>query len=124
MIRFIDFTAPVHDAQGQVRAVLGAHAHWDWAEDVIQVLRPAQAAQQGLDIFIVNRRGQIIYPDGDGLSAASAWTRSRTGSTAFSGRWRGARAWPCALRDPTRPSAPLRGDALRLEQILINLVGN
>ena len=124
MIRFIDFTAPVHDAQGQVRAVLGAQAHWDWAEDVIQVLRPAQAAQQGLDIFIVNRRGQIIYPDGDGLSAASAWTRSRTGSTAFSGRWRGARAWPCALRDPTRPSAPLRGDALRLEQILINLVGN
>jgi diguanylate cyclase (GGDEF)-like protein len=69
-IRFIDFTAPVHDAQGQVRAVLGAHAHWDWAEDVIQVLRPAQAAQQGLDIFIVNRRGQIIYPEGDGLPAA------------------------------------------------------
>ena len=69
-MRFIDFTAPVQDAQGQVRGVLGAHAHWDWAEDVIQVLRPAQAAQQGLDIFIVNRRGQIIYPEGDGLPAA------------------------------------------------------
>ena len=66
MIRFIDFAAPVRDDQGQLRGVLGAHAHWDWANTVIQVLQPAQAAAEGLEIFIVNHQGQIIYPDDSG----------------------------------------------------------
>jgi len=69
VIRFIDFAAPVQDDQGQVRGILAAHVYWDWAEDVIKVLRPAQAAQKRLEVFIVNGQGRIIYPEGAGLPA-------------------------------------------------------
>ena len=67
-LRFIDFVSPVRDAQGQVRGVLGAHAHWDWARAVMRVLRPLQT-QTGLEIFIVNRQGAVIYPDAAGTPA-------------------------------------------------------
>ena len=67
-IRFIDFTAPVRDAQGELRGVLGAHAHWDWAAAVIQVLTPHQAS--GVEILLVNRQGQVIYPETAGTPTA------------------------------------------------------
>ena len=68
-IRFIDFASPVHDAQGQVRGVLAAHAHWDWAGEVMRLLSPLQATQTGLELFIVNREGRILYPEAAGTPA-------------------------------------------------------
>jgi diguanylate cyclase len=63
-MRFIDFAAPVYDDQGRLRGVLGAHAEWRWATDVINVMMPRNAASTRLEIFIVNRDGAIIYPEG------------------------------------------------------------
>ena len=59
----IDFAAPLMDANGKVRGVLGTHADWDWAADVIKVLKPANAAQSRLEILIVNRENRVIHPE-------------------------------------------------------------
>ncbi|PKO86636.1 MAG: GGDEF domain-containing protein, partial [Betaproteobacteria bacterium HGW-Betaproteobacteria-12] len=61
--RFIDFAAPVIDSRGQVRGVVAAHAHWDWAGAVISALRPDDAAANRLEILIVNGKGQVIFPE-------------------------------------------------------------
>ena len=68
LVRFIDFAAPILDAQGNPRGVLAAHAYWRWAGDVAQVMVPQSAAEQGLEVFIVNGAKQIIYPEGDAES--------------------------------------------------------
>lgn len=62
-IRFIDFSMPVRDAAGQVRGVLGAHAHWRWATEVVSATAPASALANGVEFFIINRERQIIYPE-------------------------------------------------------------
>ncbi len=62
-MRFIDFSAPVFDAQGALKGVLGAHIHWRWAAEVMRVVMPANREEIGLDMFIVNRVNQIIYPE-------------------------------------------------------------
>lgn len=61
-VRFIDIASPVLDAQGRVRAVLASHAHWRWAGEVLQVVRPGNADALGLEMFIVNQRNEVIYP--------------------------------------------------------------
>lgn len=62
-IRFIDFASPVHDSSGQVRGVLGAHAHWRWATEVVRAIAPANAKADGIDIFIVAQDNKVIYPE-------------------------------------------------------------
>ena len=62
-IRFIDFASPVLDSKGRVRAVLASHAHWRWAGDTLQVVNPQNADKLGLEIFIVNQRNELIYPE-------------------------------------------------------------
>lgn len=62
-IRFIDFAAPVYDDAGVLRGVLAAHAHWHWAGEMLQVVRPRNAEELGLDLFIVNRNNEVIYPE-------------------------------------------------------------
>lgn len=69
-LRFIDFAAPVFDSSGQLRGVLGAHAHWRWAGDVLAVVMPKRAQALGLDFFIVNKDNKIIYPDRKEVPAA------------------------------------------------------
>lgn len=62
-LRFIDFASPVLDRAGKVRAVLASHAHWNWAGDMLQVVKPSNAAEMALDMFIVNRRNEVIFPE-------------------------------------------------------------
>ncbi|PMY44289.1 GGDEF domain-containing protein, partial [Pseudomonas sp. GW456-L12] len=35
-LRFIDFAAPIRNADGQVIGVLGAHAHWSWVTHIVE----------------------------------------------------------------------------------------
>lgn len=63
-LRFIDFAAPVCDSNQKVRAVLGAHADWRWASDVVRVMAPQNARETRLEIFVVNAGNRIIFPDG------------------------------------------------------------
>lgn len=75
-IRFIDFTAPVRDAQGQVKGVLASHAHWRWAGEVVGAITPVYASQDGIEIFLVNRSGQVVYPEDEGTPAGIPATLS------------------------------------------------
>lgn len=61
-LRLVDFAAPVFDARGKVRGVVAAHANWAWARAVIESAVPAQASANGVEVLIVNKDGQVIYP--------------------------------------------------------------
>lgn len=61
-LRFVDFASPVRDSQGRLRGVLASHAHWTWAGEVIKAALPRDARQEGIEAFIVNRQGEILYP--------------------------------------------------------------
>ena len=62
-VRFIDFAAPVLGADAQPIGVVAAHAHWAWADAVIKALEPVRENHRAVDIFILNGKQQIIYPD-------------------------------------------------------------
>lgn len=62
-MRFIDFATPIYHAQTkELRGVLAAHADWSWASQVLQSALPEDAAEKGIEVFIVNSKGEILYP--------------------------------------------------------------
>lgn len=61
-LRFVDFAAPILDSHGRPRGVICAHANWAWVDEVVKKVMPSQAGGQGVDVFIVNRSGEVIYP--------------------------------------------------------------
>lgn len=61
-LRFVDFAAPIRDAQGRVRGVLGVHARWRWVTDTLRSVVTLQAEQSGVEVLIVNRQGEVLYP--------------------------------------------------------------
>lgn len=64
VVRFIDFASPVYDDAGNLRGVLAAHAHWQWAGYILRAVVPLNAAEDAIEVFIVSRDDQIIYPEG------------------------------------------------------------
>tara|TARA_B100001105_G_scaffold88429_1_gene70213 strand:+ start:292 stop:2004 length:1713 start_codon:yes stop_codon:yes gene_type:complete len=67
--RFIDFAAPLTDAQGRVVAVVGAHVNWDWGREVISLLRTGDARQMGVRVFVVDAGDQVILGPTDAPDA-------------------------------------------------------
>ena len=65
-LRFVDFAAPLRDAQGRVRGVLCAHANWNWAQQVIEHLYSPDSKDRGVRVFILDRKGQVIHRPRDG----------------------------------------------------------
>lgn len=62
--RFVDFSAPIQSG-GQTIGVLALHGSWDWTQEVMEGLLPENAAQHGLELFIFDHAGHVIYaPDG------------------------------------------------------------
>ncbi|TXI17722.1 MAG: GGDEF domain-containing protein [Roseateles sp.] len=60
--RFVDFAAPIMDAQGNLRGIIGAHAHWRWITGIVEgTLKQRRGA--GLDALIVDREGRVLYPE-------------------------------------------------------------
>ncbi|MFC4433207.1 sensor domain-containing diguanylate cyclase [Cupriavidus respiraculi] len=72
-IRFIDFSAPIRDDEGNVKGVLGAHAHWQWAGALLRTVTPEPTDGHQIDVFILNHKGEVIYPENPpaGLKAPS-----------------------------------------------------
>lgn len=62
-LRFIDFSVRISNPQGQPRAILGAHAHWQWSSDLIKLVTPPDAEQRGVELFIIDKNNQVILPD-------------------------------------------------------------
>lgn len=61
--RFIDFAAPVRDAEGRLRGVVGAHAHWRWVTSLVEGVARRQSPGSGIDALIVDRQGRVLYPE-------------------------------------------------------------
>ena len=55
-LRFVDFSAPITNAAGEVVAVLGSHVNWRWFRMRVQ----ESAKLLELDVYIVNREGTIV----------------------------------------------------------------
>lgn len=62
-LRFIDFAAPIVGLDGRLRGVLAAHAHWQWAGDVLTLATPDDARQAGVEVLVVNHQNQVIHPE-------------------------------------------------------------
>lgn len=61
-LRFIDFAAPILDDQGQLRGVLGAHAHWSWVTETVESIVVNRVGQHGAEVLIADKEGRILYP--------------------------------------------------------------
>lgn len=62
-LRFVDFSAPVV-VGGKVAGVLGVHASWDWADGIVDLVLPPEGRASGLQVFIFDRDGQLIFAQG------------------------------------------------------------
>ncbi|MBV8659639.1 MAG: diguanylate cyclase [Burkholderiales bacterium] len=61
-LRFVDFASPIFDDQGNPRGVLATHALWSWVEETIADFLPARSNELGLQVFIVDRIGNVLSP--------------------------------------------------------------
>lgn len=62
-MRFIDFATPIYDPHTKkLKGVLAAHADWSWASHVLSSSLSENTAQRGIEVFIVNQQGEILYP--------------------------------------------------------------
>ena len=61
-LRFIDFAAPIKGPGGEIRGVLGAHAHWRWVTDTVESVMTADLAESGIELLIADANDNVIYP--------------------------------------------------------------
>ncbi len=61
-LRFVDFAAPIFDAHGKVRGVLGTHAHWRWVDEIIQRHLSATSKTESVEVFITNKDQTVLSP--------------------------------------------------------------
>ena len=64
--RFVDFAAPIAPA-GATLGVLVIHGSWEWADSVAAKLLPEEAEQRHVEVFIFDRKGEMIYAQGGRL---------------------------------------------------------
>lgn len=95
-MRFIDIAVPVSGEDGQLRGVLAAHVHWDWADSVLRVLRPSNAERVGMDILIINGQGDVIYPEDSPLAVPRPSGRP-TSPGFFIDNWSGSTAYVTSM---------------------------
>ncbi|QHJ01463.1 diguanylate cyclase [Xylophilus rhododendri] len=70
-LRFVDFAAPVVVA-GKTIGVLCVHASWEWADQVVKLALPPEARSTGLQVFVFDRDGRVIFAQGQKTSALLA----------------------------------------------------
>ena len=61
--RFIDFAAPIRDAEGVLRGVVGVHVHWRWVTGLVEEVVRRQSPGSGIDVLILDRQGRVLYPE-------------------------------------------------------------
>jgi diguanylate cyclase (GGDEF)-like protein len=86
-LRFIDFAAPIHNADGQVIGVLGAHAHWSWVTRIVESAAFAHKnSMPDIEALIVDHDGKILYPEalmGQQLAATDSKLQNWTAGNGF-----------------------------------------
>ncbi|MEO8491073.1 diguanylate cyclase [Pseudomonas sp.] len=81
-LRFIDFAAPIRDANGNTIGVLGAHAHWNWVTQIVDSAVMQKDTAHDLQALIIDFDGKVLYPETlagqqmqkDSLNSPSGWT--------------------------------------------------
>ena len=76
-LRFIDFAAPIRNAQGETIGVLGAHAHWRWVTQIVDSAVMQKDALPDLEALIVDYDGKVLYPEvsaGENMPTANLGT--------------------------------------------------
>ncbi|MCU1441752.1 MAG: diguanylate cyclase [Rhodoglobus sp.] len=63
--RFVDIALPVHDADGNVLGVLGAHLNWDWARGVIASAE-ANDGDTDTTLTVISKDGTVLLGPGMG----------------------------------------------------------
>ena len=108
--RFVDYAAPVV-SNGQRLGVLGVHASWDWVGEVVDTVLSTQARGSGVEIFIFDREGHVIFaPRGQSQKLAADGVRMPTlpGGGPAVARWHDGEEW---LTAATRlPASRALGD--------------
>ncbi|MCZ7018945.1 hypothetical protein, partial [Salmonella enterica] len=61
--RFIDFAAPIRNAEGETIGVLGAHAHWSWVTQIVNSAVMQKDAIPEVEALIVDFDGRVLYPE-------------------------------------------------------------
>ncbi len=61
-LRFIDFATPIKGTDGEIRGVLGAHAHWHWVTNTVESVMTADLSESGIELLIADRNDNVIYP--------------------------------------------------------------
>ncbi|MCB8821334.1 sensor domain-containing diguanylate cyclase [Microvirga rosea] len=59
-LRFVDFSAPVRDADGKVVGVIGAHLNWAWARERLQILLERKGTFRPDAIWILASDGSML----------------------------------------------------------------
>lgn len=62
-LRFIDFAAPIINADGQVIGVMGAHAHWSWVTQIVDTAVVQKNLAPEVEALIIDRDGKVLYPE-------------------------------------------------------------
>jgi diguanylate cyclase (GGDEF)-like protein len=110
-LRFIDFAAPIHNADGQVIGVLGAHAHWSWVTRMVESAAFAHKhSAPDIEALIIDHDGKVLYPEAlAGQQVATAdeelqgWTASNgflTSTVSVPTPSSTALTWSIAVRQP------------------------
>ncbi|MEB2858419.1 diguanylate cyclase [Pseudomonas atacamensis] len=110
-LRFIDFAAPIHNAEEQVIGVLGAHAHWSWVTRIVESAAFSHKnSAPDIQALIVDHDGKVLYPEAlmgqqlatndpvlSGWTAANGYLTSMVTVPTPSGT---ALSWSIAIRQP------------------------
>lgn len=59
-LRFVDIAVPIHGVNGGLEGVLGTHLSWEWAARLRELVLNPRGTQDGTEILIVNRQGDVI----------------------------------------------------------------
>jgi diguanylate cyclase (GGDEF)-like protein len=133
-LRFIDFAAPVIGRDGQLRGVIGTHAHWSWVTSTVVDTVKRSGLAASAEVLILDRDGRVLYPERavgqlalktampEGQHhAVLAWTDGDDYLTSQAELETGTAAklgWRIVLRQPLDTAlAPVRALALRLSGI-------
>ncbi len=109
-IKFIDFAAPILTRSGKHLGVLAAHANWRWANEVMSSALTEQISRLGIEAFIVDSAGKIIYPQSQSNTALPDVKSIR------SSQFRGFLNWPdngLYLTSSVNIKEPVSGGSLR-----------
>ncbi|ARB27642.1 diguanylate cyclase [Pseudomonas tolaasii] len=110
-MRFIDFAAPIRNANGETIGVLGAHAHWSWVTQIVDAAVMQKDAVPEIQALIIDFDGKVLYPEilagqqmqKSSLNPPSGWTTGNgyvTASVAVPSPSNASLSWYIVVRQP------------------------